>query len=383
MHCISCGTALQPGMSNCPRCGAPIYISTPPPSSPGGNADSTIPADFGPFKETAFTAPASPHGGLPPQNIYTTGTTPANTSMPPYNPYTGQPYIGNPPSYIPLAPQAPQPPPKQRRSLSRGMLILLAILVLLVIIGSGIIYYFSFPYPAQIRAQATATAQAKVNAIATATAQVIHNQNATATAQAQATLTAQQNIYDQATNGNPAVTDSLANNSPLNWNQYDSASNGGCIFTGGMYHVKELDTGYFQPCFAQSSNFSNFTFQVQMTILSGEYGGLIFRADSQNTKFYLLQIGTASSYELFTYLNNSGSNSKTLLTSYSSAIKGLNQPNLLTLIARGNQLTLFVNKQYVDTVSDSSYKTGQIGFVAYDRTISSDVAFSNLQIWKL
>src|SRR5207247_10145500 len=66
----------------------------------------------------------------------------------------------------------------------------------------------------------------------------------------------------------------------------------GCIFTGGMYHVKELDSGYFQPCFAQSSNFSNFTLQVQMTIFSGEYGGLIFRADSQNSKFYLLQIGT-------------------------------------------------------------------------------------------
>lgn len=381
MQCVSCGTALQPGMSNCPRCGAPISLSTPAPSSLEGNANSTIPADLGPFRKTASAAPASPLGGIPPQNMYAAGTTqdtiPANN---PYSPYAEQPYVANPPSYVPPAPQAPQPPPKQRRGLSKSMLILLAILVLLMIVGSGIIYYFSIPYPAQIRAQATATAQAQV---ATATTQVIQNENTTATAQAQATLTAQQNIYDQATNGNPAVTNSLANNSLLNWNQYDSASNGGCIFTGGMYHVKELDTGYFQPCFAQSSNFSNFTLQVQMTILSGEYGGLIFRADSQNSKFYLLQIGTASSYELFTYFNNSGNNSKTLLTSYSSAIKRLNQPNLLTLIGHGNQLTLFVNKQYVDTVSDSTYKTGQIGFVAYDRTISSDVAFSNLQIWKL
>ena len=354
MQCVSCGTALQPGMSNCPRCGAPIPLNAPPPSSPGGNTNSTIPADFGQFRETAS--------------------------------YAGQPYIANPPSYLPPAPQAflaPQPLPKQRHGLSKGMLILLVILVLLVIVGSSIVYYFSIPYPAQIRAQATATAQAQANAVATATAHVIQHENATATAQAQATLTAQQNIYDQATSGIPAVTDSLANNSQLNWSQHDSANNGGCIFTGGMYHVKELDTGYFQPCFAQSSNFSNFTLQVQMTIFSGEFGGLIFRADSQNPKFYLLQIGTASSYELFTYFNNSGNNSKTLLTSYSSAIKGLNQPNLLTLIARGNQLTLFVNKHYVDTVSNGTYKTGQIGFIAYDKTISSDVAFSNLQIWKL
>ena len=254
MQCISCGTALQPGMSNCPRCGAPIPSSAPPPSSPGGNTDSTIPADFGPFRETASAAPASPLGGIPPQNIYTTGTAqdtiPANRSISPYDPYAGQHYIANPPSYVP---PAPQPLPKQRRGLSKGMLILLVILVLLVIVGSSIVYYFSIPYPAQIRAQATATAQARVNAVATATAQVIQHDNATATAQAQATLTAQQNIYDQATSGIPVVTDSLANNSQLNWNQYDSANNGGCIFTGGMYHVKELDKGYFQFCFVSQT----------------------------------------------------------------------------------------------------------------------------------
>jgi len=263
------------------------------------------------------------------------------------------------------------------------MLILLSILVLLTIVGSGIIYYFSVPYPAQLHAQATATVQAHANAVATATAQAIHNANATVTAQAQATLTAQQNIYAQATNGNPATSDSLAKNSPLNWNEYDTASNGGCVFNGGLYHVKESETGFFQTCFAQVSNFSNFTLQVQMSILSGEYGGLVFRADDQNSKFYFLQIGASSSYELFTYFNNSGNNAKTLLSSYSTAIKGQNQPNLITLIARGKQLTLFVNKQYVDTVSDNTYKSGQIGLAAYDKTIAANLAFSNLQVWKL
>src|SRR5207253_542110 len=84
------------------------------------------------------------------------------------------------------------------------------------------------------------------------------------------------------------VSDALAKNGPLQWNEYDSSSNGGCVFTAGTYHVKEYATGYFQPCFAQAGNFSNFTLQVQMTILSGEYGGIIFRADNQNSKFYLL-----------------------------------------------------------------------------------------------
>ena len=64
-------------------------------------------------------------------------------------------------------------------------------------------------------------------------------------------------------------------------------------------------------------------------------------------------------------------------------MKGLNQPNLITLIARGSQLTVFVNKQYVDTVSDGLYKGGQIGLIAYYKSSPTEVAFSNLQIWKL
>src|SRR5579859_4857506 len=388
MQCLTCGTALHPGMSICPRCGTPLSLSASTPSLPVSNIDANIPADFGPFREAASTPPPPPPGSIPPQSAFHSGPTqanmPASSSMPPYDPYSGQPYYANPPSYIsPSLPRTPQPPPKQRRGLSRRMLMLLSILVLLIIVGSGIIYYFSVPYPAQLHAQATATAQAHANVVATATAQAINNANATVTAQAQATLTAQQNIYVQATNGNPATTDSLAKNSSLNWNEYDTASNGGCVFNGGTYHVKESETGFFQTCFAQASNFSNFTLQVQMTILSGEYGGLVFRADGQNSKFYFLQLGASSSYELFTYFNNSGNNAKTLLTSYSTAIKGQNQPNLITLIARGKQLTIFVNKQYVDTVSDKTYASGQIGLVAYDKTITANVAFSNLQVWKL
>lgn len=353
MQCLSCGTWLQPGMKICPACGTPVVYRTPSLSSPTENNDPTIPAGFGPFRETAPASLGPFHAIQPPHTAYPPPT------------------------------QTSPPPPHQRHSLSKSMLFLLSLLVLLMLAGTATIYYFSFPYPAQIRAQAAATAQTRANNAVTATAQIIHHENATATAQAQATLTVQQNIYTQATNGNPAVSDTLARNSPLQWNEYDTSSNGGCVFTAGTYHVKEYATGYFQTCFAQAGNFSNFTLQVQMTILSGEYGGIIFRADGQNSKFYLLQIGTGNLYQLFKYASNNGDTASTLLSSYSSIIKGQNQPNLLTLIARGSQLTLFVNKQYIDTIRDNTYKAGMIGLVAFDKSTVSEVAFSNLRIWKL
>ncbi len=374
MKCISCGTTILPDMMYCPGCGTPA----------------------------AYSAPAQL--GTQPQNFYNTDTqqetlvtnagtqigpqTP-NTGAPPYGYNTGQPQ--NPPSqqypptqqYPPPMQTPPPQPSKRKRGLSRGLTITVIVLVLLVLVGSGTIYYFSVPYPAQLHAQATATVQSRLNNQATGTALSIHNDNATATAQAQATLTAQQNIYTQATTGTPAITDSLTQNGGLRWDQYDIPNSRSCVYAGSMYHVKELQSGFIQTCYAQASNFSNFTLQVQMTILSGDFGGFIFRSNANGSKFYLLQFNSDGSYQMYGYVNSNGTNSRNLLSSTTTAMKGLIQPNLFTLIARGSQFTVFVNKQYVDTVTDDLYKGGLIGLAAYYKSSPTEVAYSNLQIWKL
>lgn len=357
MKCISCGTTILPGMMNCPNCGTPA----------------------------AYSAPAQQ--GTQPANFYNTGTQQEtllpNAGTPPYGYNAGQPQYPPSQQYPPPMQTPPPQPSNRKRGLSRGLTITVIVLVLLVLVGSGITYYYSIPYPAQIHAQATATVQARLNNQATGSAQSIHDDNATATAQAQATFTAQQNIYAQATNGTPAITDLLAQNGGLHWNQYDIPNNRSCVYAGGMYHVKELQSAFIQTCNAQISNFSNFTLQVQMTILSGDFGGLIFRSNSNGSKFYLLQFNTDGTYEMYGYVNSNGTDARSLLSSTTTAMKGLNQPNLITLIARDNQFTFFVNKQYVDTVSDGLYKGGQIGLMAYYKSSPTEVAYSNLQVWKL
>ena len=445
MHCTSCGTSLLPGMMHCPNCGTSTPYNTQAQSGTS-NAETIAAMNFSPFQESApvqpnqqqdtpppppppnfYTTGTQPgtQPGAQPANFYTTGTQQANlypnpapaAITPPYGFPTGagqtgqagqgaqiaptvrtgqaaqytpapQQYSPPPQAYSqyppPPQPTLPQPPPtKKQRSLSRGLTIIVIVLVLLILAGSGIIYYLSVPYPAQLHAQATATVQTRLHNQATATAQSIHNDNATATAVAQATFTAQQNIYNQATLGSPAITDSMAQNGNLRWDEYDSSNSGGCVYAGGAYHVKELQSGYFQTCFAQASNLSNFTLQVQMTILSGDYGGIVFRSNPSSPKFYLLQFNTDGAYDLYAYVSNNGNEAKSLLANVTSAMKGLNQSNLITLIARGSQLTIFVNNQYVDAVSNSSFTTGQIGLVAYYKSNSTEVSYSNLQIWKL
>jgi hypothetical protein len=119
-----------------------------------------------------------------------------------------------------------------------------------------------------------------------------------------------------------------------------------------------------------------------MTITRGDYGGLIFRANSTATKFYVFRLESDGIFDLFV----SQDNNHTTELSYgnSSAIhKYAGHSNLLTVVARGSNMYLYINKQYVSTVSDNTYKSGQIGVFAEDHTNPTDVAFSNVQVWKL
>jgi hypothetical protein len=226
-----------------------------------------------------------------------------------------------------------------------------------------------------------ATAQANINATATAQA----NRVASATAQANqvtATVTSLQSMLSSATSGTAALDDPLSDNSLNNGWDVGATKSAGCLFTNGNYRANEAQQGYFQPCIAESSDFSNFVYKVQMTITQGNQGGMLFRADGANGTFYLFRIGTNGSYALDLYKGSK--QASTLASGFSAAITtGLNQANQLTVFARGSTLDLFANSEYVTTVSDATLSSGQIGVVALDYSIPSQVTFSDAQVWKV
>ncbi len=186
-----------------------------------------------------------------------------------------------------------------------------------------------------------ATATAQVGVTATLTAQT---DNATATA---TTLTS---IFTQATSGTAALTDPLSDNSGNNkWDQTSKRVDGMCVFTGGDYHVLEARQGFFQPCLAETTNFSDFAYQVQMTIDSGRQDGIIFRANSITMSFYLFRIGMDGSYALDLYHNRELAT--TLSSGYSGAIAtGLKQANEIAVIAYKGTLYLYTNQQFIAAV---------------------------------
>ncbi len=433
MQCTSCGATIPPGAKHCPSCGTPVYDAsafqetnrpspqlpsgqTPPAGSytPGTYQETVLPQANPPLERTVQGNPSQPGSPMmPPPNPYSYGqsgqsgqpsyTPPPQSAQSPYAaPQQPPMYAGSPPPSFNQQPtlpfQPPTPPPAQpKRGLSRTVIIA-AVLVAVILIAGGIslIYYTTVYHPNQLHAQATATAQTTqtmiaratgtANAQATGTAVAISNATATANAQAtanvQGTATALQNIYTQATSGNPSLNESLANNTNSGWDVDQAQGGGGCAFTGGAYHASLFAKGFYFPCIAQNSNFSNFAFQVQMNITRGDFGGLIFRGNTSAAKFYSFRVGQDGSYSLFVSTDNTHSSG--LLAGTSPLInKGTGQTNLITVIARDTNLYFYANKQYLGSISDGTFKSGQIGFFAEDNTNPTDVAFSNLQVWQL
>ena len=386
MQCSSCGTTLPPGARNCPACGAAVFASNPTEqtfiSLPGSQPESASPASTSPYP------PGQPAAPLP--NPY---------GQPGYPPAPQPPlYLGSQlPQYTP-PPLPPTQPQKARRGgLSRGVTILLIVLALLIMFsGFGLIYYSTVYHPNQLHMQATATVQtqqtrvaqstATANAQATGTAVAIANATATAQAQATAnavaTATALQNIYNSATQGGPVLNDSLSSNTGSNWEEDQAQGGGGCAFTGGAYHASIDQKGFYFACAAQNTNFTNFAYQVQMTITKGDAGGIFFHGNRSAFHFYLLSIAQDGTFDLF--VSKDQNHSSDLLPGNSPAIKkGLGQTNLVTVVVRGNTIYFYVNKQYAGSVIDSTFTSGQIGVFVDARTTATDVAFKNAQAWKL
>lgn len=307
-------------------------------------------------------------------------------------------------------------PPTQdyrvRRRVPNVATLLLALLAL-ALIGSGlgfIVYATSRDYHQSLVAGATAEMRSTQNAQATvqafnqatadiestmqaqvgATATAQDNANATATAtidSATATVNALSVLFTQSTSGTPVFDDPLSDaNGAGKWDEGNDPSSvhTGCVFSNGGYHVMEAQQGYFRPCIAQATDFNNFAYQVSMTVHKGNraQGGILFRATPSNDTFYFFRIGTDGSYALDVYKGNN--QVSTLTSGQGTAINpGVGQSNQIAAIVNSNQLTLYVNGQYVDSVTDGNLTEGKIGVAVINVNSPVDASFSDAQVWKL
>ena len=120
---------------------------------------------------------------------------------------------------------------------------------------------------------------------------------------------------------------------------------------------------------------SNFTFQVEMMSIgaSGDGGGVIFRHTANSE--YRFRVSPDGSYDLVTPAH-------TLVSGTSTAIKtGMYKRNLLTIIAYGASIYIYVNRQRIAHVIDTSSSFGLFKLFTVDFTHPSMTIFTNVEIF--
>jgi hypothetical protein len=341
MYCTSCDTLLQSGTKICPSCGA--LLATIEAQSVVDPYD-----DYVPFVEERAAT---------------------QVLAPPVQEVASQPLTAN----VALSAQMVDVLPASRRqSWALVNLMLFCLLVLLVASESASLFVYEHSFRSNaLPIQATRTARNLVTTQAEKTA--VANMQATATA----TAMNPQQLYTWATGGTPVIDDPLDKHEGTAW--IEGGVNGAsCRIQGAAYHIR-MSTQPSYYCFAPGSFFHDLAFQVRITIIQGEAGGIFFRTSNNNS--YLGYIDVDGHYALSVIKNGEQS----MLKAGSSATLGTGRghSHLLTVIARGSALYLYLDKDFIDQVVDATSTEGQVGFFASSDQGSTDVAFQNVKIWEI
>ncbi len=158
--------------------------------------------------------------------------------------------------------------------------------------------------------------------------------------------------------GTLALSDPLRDNSQgYKWEETDDLIGDSCAFTNGTYHVHVQQQENFY-CTSTGTSFRNFAYQINVTIIQGNRAGIIFRADNFN--YYSFYMGTNGSYSVD--VSSFPAKTNVLISGSTDAIhKGLRTANILAVVAKGNNITLYINNQQITSVTNDTYSQGQIG----------------------
>lgn len=183
-----------------------------------------------------------------------------------------------------------------------------------------------------------------------------------------------EDMYTEATSGIPIYSSSMRRADNGDWSIF-SSDGISCGYANNGYQITDDNSSTFLPCYADNVSMSNFTFQVRMTLspASNDGGGVIFRHTDRSE--YRLRLGADDSYDLVTPV-------QTLVAGTSSAINSrAGQSNLVTIIARGSDIYIYVNKQKVAYINDTSSASGTFGLFAVDFTHATTALFSDVELW--
>jgi hypothetical protein len=201
-----------------------------------------------------------------------------------------------------------------------------------------------------------------------------------------ATLSAQMPRQRTQTNSNavatltkeqPILADSLSQNTNNRW-----LENTRCVFQGGSYHILLSGPNQQGACGMTARTFSNVAIQVEMSLLSGQEAGLLFRVQFLGSKVKEYYYGLDHLHRIFFCVKDIQLTCPLPLR----IIPGISigQTNVLLALAQKNTISLYMNGIFVYQLQDSTSSSGFIGFNEGTdaSTQSGNASFTHLKVYQ-
>lgn len=286
----------------------------------------------------------------------------------PDRPYS---YPNNEVGTVRPAPPPELPPSHPSRRVSPMLAILLVVLAILVVAG-GLLYLTRPLWGGNATAKTAPTPVSSPTASKTG-----------AVTNVPTASPASSNPYG--TFSTAALTDPLADNSQgHSWMEGTNSLGATCQFSGGSYQSLEPNAGYFHSCMEQANDFTNFTFAVKATLVSGDYEGMVFRVNPANrNQYYFFGVYMDGTYTLRLSTDSNWSDTVVIKKGSSSAINTApQQANIIAVTANYSNITLFINQQQVASVTDTTLTHGLVGMFAGSISQSAVVDFQDAEVWQ-
>lgn len=109
--------------------------------------------------------------------------------------------------------------------------------------------------------------------------------------------------------------------------------------------------------------------------------GLVFRVSDDGNNAYMFFLYPNGTYRFSLYTRPKWND--LISVAGSSAIKTGTAKNRLKVIAQGDQIALYINDTFLNTITDPTLSRGRLGFVIYSPEPEVKVAFDNVSISKI
>ena len=190
----------------------------------------------------------------------------------------------------------------------------------------------------------------------------------------------------------PVLKDSLQDNSQGNEWTTPHTNLGTCSFTNGQFVASAsggTNNGVLCWSASPSNAFSNFVYQIKMTILeggddsNGTAVGLLFRLNINTNQYYSVTFDVNGDWSVQKDSGELMSSSSTCHNPCLAFHTGLNQSNFITVRMINSIFQIQVNGQALGSYTDDTYSSGATGVIMDPGKDATQVAFSDVRVWKL